>query len=420
MALTVAGLEHNQLCRLSLAEDGSLRYAQQALLQPQKRPASTGIVMALPAADVVRRQLPKPFQKRRHLLRIAPAMTEDTLLDGMHTQVFDVVENGLSPSLFTTFGVDTAILHTRAEGLGRYLSRVRLAVPTCHGLTWFAPKGQACVIVCARNHDVLTILVDSTGRLLDFRQIGHDRWQREAALCLRPWLSLCLPETPLLTIGEVTLPSTLDKPTRAITLPPSVTPDLAPLYGIALHLHHGTAHLPRLRVADGTLQTERTLVADRLVRVAGVLLVASALIAGMQMYRHHAVAAQAAAYQTAVSEVITSILPGVPEVDPMLQVSRRLSQLRLFTGAGDNVSDGTPLLDTLNILHTEAEAAGMTLRLERVELTAGKLLLHGQVDSFADVDDLQTRLSARLGRTLELKNAQTREGKVHFQLEGGA
>ncbi|MBI1362765.1 MAG: hypothetical protein GC134_02180 [Proteobacteria bacterium] len=422
MALTVAGLEHNLLCRLTLGEDGSLRHAQQTLPQPQKRTTTTGIVMALPVDDLIRRQLPKPFQRRRQLWRIAPAMTEDTLLEGeaSKARVIHVNTEGLSPSLFTAFAVDTATAQKRAEELGNYMSRVRQTVPVPFGLSYYAPAGKAVIIICARSHDVLAVLIGADGGLIDFRTTPTDKWRHECALCLRTWAPHCTDENAVYTIGDVSFPSKLDVKAQPVTLPDTITPDLAPLYGIAKRYHAQDRQMPNLYVADRALIQQRHAVADRLFRVAVVLLLASAAIGGILMYRKHMAAEQTAAYASAISNVFADVMPNVPEVDPLVQVSKRLSQLRLFMGQDNGAAHGQSILDTLATIDKEARAADMNLRVERMEITMGKIILQGTLSSFADVDDLQNRLSKALNRTFELKNAQNKDGVVQFQLEAGA
>jgi len=421
MAITVAGLEDNLLCRLTLGDDGTLRHAQQTLAQPQKKTTPTGVVMALPAGDLIRRQLPKPFQKRRQLLRIAPAMTEDTLLNDEHehTHLVQVVEDGLSPSLFTTYSVADALLTRRAESLGRYLNRIRLAVPTPHGLAYFAKRGENSIVLCARGQNVLAVLVSAKGALMDYRQASKDQWLAEGAMCLRTWLNHCAETTPLLIIGDVANPAKLDVPVEAVTLPASVTPALAPLYGIAMQLHTQNKNLPKLRIADTALSAQRTVVADRLLRIAGILVLASTCIAGALMYREHVASTQANAYASAVSTLFNDLMPNVPEVDPMLQVSKRLSQLKLFTGHVDPASQSFKPLDILNSVNTAAQKAGLSLKIERLEIAQRQFKLQGVLDSFSEAETFRTQLSSRLRQPLELKNAQTKaEGGVQFQLEG--
>jgi hypothetical protein len=367
--------------------------------------------LVLPGEVFSRRFHPRPFMNRDKLKKILPTFLLDSLLNEKSSPQ-SIASLGIQKTpAFTSFSVREDMLNDFVHKTGAKASPVVETVPLPVGLSFYVPKGEVAIVVAPTSTGVIAALIGDTGEVKDFRCVQSGKWKREANLTICGWKASG--NINVYSIGSVFIPKNINS--ISVELPQSVPVEMAALNGIAqlYKKEHVETVLPAMD--NTTQQHKQRFFKSLLVPLAGATVftlfaLANSWISGYTME------AQMAKAESEMEATFQSVLPNTPLVDPVAQVSRRLSELSY--SAGEKIMVSAPLTEQITALQDKLKVENLFVRVNEVAVSSDSFKFRGTLNSLSDVDKVKNALATTSGKSVTLHHAQmVQGGKVDFYME---
>ncbi len=371
-------------------------------------------ILCVPGEYYGRRSHAKPFHHRRKLARILPGLIADNLFADPETARHTFTPGPENARRFSSFSLPHAQIDGLLDTVAEQFSPLIWAVPEAAGLAALAPEKGDFVLLNLSGERVLAVACHD-GEVVDFRVLTFDLWKEQAVLTLHTWADRLGSDFKVITSHQHLISAPWKETAMEFAVPASLDPALYPAFGL-FHQIKKEKPLPlALPVTDPTTRRTHSGFAARLAPVLGWGIAATALAFLAGAWQNANIEKQLASSEAAIETAFSETMPGVPAVDPLLQLQRRADALAFYAGETGHLADQ---LARLLQIREDVAAAGLAPELEEVSLSPRGVVMRGRLPSLAAIEKLQGTLAESLGVATEIRSTQIQEdGRVAFVLE---
>ncbi len=341
-------------------------------------------IFMAPSADFIRRSHPKPFSEIAKLYKILPGLLHQSLFKRTKLRSL-IVPAALSKGQFMSFSLEEEQLKKFVQTAGAHISPVVHVVPMALGAAHYAIEGQYSIVIIPEGDGVTLSLFTQAKQLVEFRHIAKKLPLTDIKQTLQAWTaSLDGVQVVNLTTRKVTAPDGAELTTVKVKDEPAL------VHGFYQSITESTPPA-MMNVWDPNSIKALTALSYSLKWPLRIAIVSGLLITALQTVISYKTEQSKASYSAAIESVFNEALPDTPMIEAPLQMSRRASELAVMTGTLVGRED--VLLENLMALQSGIQESEILLTLERFQLSADALSMHGAVAGLSQVDDLETLVS---------------------------
>lgn len=367
--------------------------------------------LVLPGEIFSRRFHPRPFMNRDKLKKILPTFLLDNLFNEKGGSKSIATMGVLKTPSFSSFSVSEDMLNDFVNKTGIKISPVVETVPLPLGLAFYAPKGETSIVIAPTVTGVIASLVGDTGEVKDFRCLNKEKWQKEAGLTICGWNTS--KNIKVYSIGSVFIPSNFNF--ISVKMPQNMLAEMAALNGIA-QLYNGKIVKNTISTSDTTTQQNKYKFFRSLLLPLTTASVFTLFVLGNLWFSSYSMDSKVSEMEAETSALFAEVLPNVPLVDAVAQISRRLSEVSY--ASGEKIMASAPLTEQISNLQKQLDSENLPVKVSEISLSNDGFRFRGLLTNLSDVDKVKKALSVATGKTVTLHNAQMIQGTgVDFYME---